>query len=62
MTDKGIDGKPDVFLQELEDGVRKILKSQKATKADKLSAITAGVKIAAIKHKINGGDEEGFFK
>jgi hypothetical protein len=63
MADNELNGKTDVFLQELEDGVRKIIKSTKASKADKLSAINAGVKIAAIKHKINGGDDkEGFFK
>lgn len=53
----------DEFLKELEAGVRKIIRSNKSSKADKLSAINAGVKIAAIRHKINGGnDDQGFFK
>lgn len=55
---KPANGTTDVFLTELEDGVRLILKSRKSSKADKLSAINAGVKIAAIKHKINGGGEK----
>lgn len=55
-------GQEDQFLAELEAGVRGILKNRKATKAEKLSAITAGVKVAQIKHRINGGDDDkGFF-
>jgi hypothetical protein len=62
MANNELNGKDDVFLQELEDGVRKILKSAKASKADKLSAIGHGVKLALIKHRINGGDDKaGFF-
>lgn len=53
----------DAFLAELEEGVRKIIKSNKSSKAEKLAAINAGVKIAAIRHKINGGDDDqGFFR
>lgn len=53
----------DDLLKDLEAGVRGILKNRKASKADKLAAINAGVKLAAIKHKITGGgdDEQGFF-
>ena len=52
----------DTFLKDLENSVRAIIKNKKSTKADKLSAINAGIKIAAIKHKISGGDDkEGFF-
>jgi hypothetical protein len=52
----------DNFLKDLENSVRAIIKNKKSTKADKLSAINAGIKIAAIKHKILGGDsEKGFF-
>ena len=53
----------DKFLKDLETSVLAILKNRKASKADKLSAINAGVKLAAIKHKVSaGGDsEEGFF-
>jgi hypothetical protein len=55
--------KPDSdFLDELEAAVRKIVRSSKASKADKLSAINAGTKLLAIRHKINGGDDDkGFF-
>jgi hypothetical protein len=54
----------DEFLTELQDAVRKILKGGKGIKpAEKLAAISAGVKIAAIKHKVTSGeDTEGFFK
>ena len=59
MSEKN--GVEDTFLKELEAGVREIIKSRKSSKADKLSAINAGVKIAAIKHKITGGDDKGGF-
>jgi hypothetical protein len=53
----------DVFLTELENAVRAVIKNRKSKPADKLSAINAGVRLAAIKHKISNGDpEEGFFK
>jgi spore germination protein GerM len=51
----------DEFLNDLESAVRKILKSPKR-KSEHLSAINAGVKLAAIRHKISGGeDDKGFF-
>ena len=57
-----INGKTDEFLAALEKGVLDIIKNKKSTKADKLSAINAGVRLAAIKHKVQGGDQdEGFF-
>ncbi len=65
MSDEKTNGSDDQFLKELESGIRKILRNKDATKADKLGAINAGVRLAAIKHRINGasGDEsEGFFK
>jgi hypothetical protein len=52
----------DDFLEELELGVRKILKSPKSSKADKLSAIGHGTKLLAIKHRISGEDDKGFFR
>ena len=58
-----IGGSDDVFLTELENAVRAVIKNRRSKPADKLSAINAGVRLAAIKHKISGGDpEEGFFK
>jgi hypothetical protein len=53
----------DKFLKELEAGVRAILVNRKASKSEKLQAITAGVKVAQIRHKISGSGEEekGFF-
>lgn len=52
----------DEFLTKLEAAVLGILKGGKGIKpADKLSAINAGVKIAAIKHKVTGGDDKGGF-
>lgn len=59
-----LNGKPvdDDFLKEMETAVRKLLRSK--NKAERLSAIGHGVKLLAIKHKINGGDDsdKGFFK
>ena len=56
-------GKPDEFLDELEKSIVKIIKGTKNSKADKISAINAGVRLAAIRHKIAGAGEsdEGFF-
>jgi hypothetical protein len=53
----------DELLKELETSVRKILKSTKTSKADKLAAINAGTRLLTIKHRIaNGdGDDKGFF-
>ncbi len=50
------------FQDVLEKGVRGVLKSKKATASERLQAVAAGVKLLAIRHKISGGDEEGFFK
>jgi hypothetical protein len=63
MTDvKNGEAKDDDFLAVLEKGVRDIIKNRKSSKADRLSAINAGVKVAQIRHRINGGDDEkGFF-
>ena len=59
----GIAAKEDELLKELEAAVRRIVKSNKSSRADKLSAINAGTRLLTIKHKIeNGGDtKEGFF-
>ena len=51
----------DNFLKDLENSVRAIIKNKKSTKADKLAALNVGVKLAAIKHKILGGDDKGGF-
>lgn len=65
MTDINGNGTTEVgddFLKEMELAVRKIIKSNKTSRADRLSAIGQGVKLLAIKHKINGGDQDkGFF-
>ena len=53
----------DVFLTELENAVRLVLKNRKSKPTDKLAAINAGVRLAHIKHKISNGEpDEGFFK
>ena len=63
MSENGIAAKEDELLKELEAAVRRIVKSNKSSRADKLSAINAGTRLLTIKHKIeNGGDtKEGFF-
>lgn len=51
------------FLTELENGVLDILNNKKSSKSDKLSAINAGTRLAAIRFKISGGDgDKGFFE
>jgi hypothetical protein len=63
MTELNGKSADDLFLNELEAAIRLILCSKKSTRVDKLSAVNAGVKLLAIRHKINGGDDlnKGFF-
>ena len=56
-----INDEDEEFLKLLEDGVRKVLKSKDASPGAKLQAVQAGAKLLAIRHKIGGGDEKGFF-
>lgn len=56
-TDKSED-----FLTILEQGVKQVLENKKATPAERMAAVTAGVKLLAIRHRIHGGDEKGFFE
>lgn len=59
----GSAGGDDKFLDDLEAAVRAIIRNKKASKSDQLSAIGHGVKLAAIRHRITGGDnEKGFFE
>lgn len=52
----------DKFLDVLEQGVRKVLDNPKSKPAERVAAISAGVKVAMIRHRISGADEESFFK
>jgi len=55
-------GKSEEFLDELEKGITKIIKGPKNSKADKIAAINAGIRLAAIRHKVTVGEpDEGFF-
>jgi len=49
------------FLRQLEEGVKDVLAAGDATKAERLQAINAGAKLIAIRHRIEGGDDAGFF-
>jgi len=55
-------GQDTEFLTLLENGVRDILRNRKSTKDHKLSAINAGAKLLAIRHKLNGGEEKSYFE
>lgn len=55
-------GAPDDFMAVLEAALRGIVKNRKTSKADKINAIREGVKLLAIKHKLEDRTEEGFFK
>lgn len=61
MSENNGEATNDKFLDDLEAAVRKIIKNNKASKADQLSAIGHGVKLAAIRHRITGGGEKGGF-
>lgn len=52
---------PKSFVRLLERGVRDVLKDKQASAADKLKAIEVGAKIAAIQHKISGGEGDDQF-
>lgn len=61
MSDKS-DTESDKFLDEMQAAVLRIVKNKKASKADQLSAINAGVKLAAIRHRVAGDiGEKSFF-
>ena len=51
----------DDFLGVLEQGVRDVLKDEKAKVADKLKALDAGAKLLMVRHKIEGGTADGSF-
>ena len=55
----------DAFMKKLEAGITKILNNKDSSKADRIGAINAGIRLAAIKHKINTANEDdgpkGFF-
>jgi len=51
----------DPLIKSLEAGIKAVLHDKDATVKDKMAAIAAGVKVAAIKHKISGDDKGGFF-
>ncbi len=52
---------PHDFIAALEDGIRALLSDPDATPSEKSAAISAGVKLALARHKIEGGDEGNFF-
>jgi hypothetical protein len=52
----------DKFLDILEQGVKDVLKDSECAQSDRVAAINAGVKVAMIRHRISGGDEDSFFK
>lgn len=49
------------FMDVLENAVRQMLANRKTKPENRLAAITCGVKILAIKHKIDGGEVKGYF-
>ena len=51
--------KSDKLLDAMERAVLKILANPKATTKDRIDAIAHGSKLAAIKHKITGPDDDG---
>lgn len=49
------------FVVILEGGIRDVLKNRKTKPSEKVAAIVAGTKLMLVKHKIDGGDDKGFF-
>jgi len=60
MPAKSLNG-TEKFLRLLEKGVKDVLASEDATKAERLQAVNAGAKLIAIRHKLDGSDDAGFF-
>lgn len=52
----------ETFMAILEAGVTKVLENRKATAAERMAAVNAGVKLLAIRHKIEGSEDSDFFK
>lgn len=55
-------GKSEDFMATLENGVKQVLGNRKATAAERMAAVNAGVKLLAIRHKIEGSEDSDFFK
>lgn len=51
----------DELITMLEKGITDVINDKEATVKDKMSAIAAGVKVAAIKHRLANPDEKGGF-
>jgi hypothetical protein len=60
MPAKALNGS-EKFLRLLERNVKQILLSKDASRAEKVQAIATGAKLLAIRHKIEVGDDAGFF-
>jgi hypothetical protein len=58
----GDDGESEQFLKALMEGVKKVLDNKKATAQERMTAVQAGVKLLAIRHRIMGDDTKGFFE
>jgi hypothetical protein len=56
------DSGEDDFLQTLEEGVRKVLRSKDAKPNERVAAIAAGAKLLMIRHRISDDTEDSFFK
>jgi hypothetical protein len=52
----------DEFLAVLEESVKKVLANRKATSSERMAAVNAGLKLIAIKYKIEGNEDKGFFE
>lgn len=57
MTATKKTARDDSFLNDLEEGVRSVLRSD-ATPAEKLKAVEVGAKLAAIRHRLANDDSE----
>jgi hypothetical protein len=55
-------GEAEDLIKVLEDGVKAVLKNRRAKSSERVAAIAAGVKLAMVKYKISGADEDNFFK
>lgn len=49
------------LVGELKRAIRNVLKNPKASRRDKIEAITAGTKLLLVEHKIKGGGDDGDF-
>jgi hypothetical protein len=62
MSDEQANTASDRFLKVLEENVKRVLEGKKVKPSERMAAVAMGIKILALKHRIFGDGEKGFFE